>query len=211
LEKEPLTASFAVVREVSSCRRLHLGRALMALSLATGGALTTLVMLFFAPLLASLDPALATAFFLLILAAISFVVYQAARHTFRYTIGFSEDLLKESWSRYISLGSFEIIVLLAFFLLVIGLHSIWKSKKVVYATPFVVLALLKLAIERKNEGKVVSGTVLLSLTLISSVLDPARALTALSTSYSISSTIEAMVEFSEAERCVVGDSSPERG
>jgi len=191
-EEEVLRRVSEIVVSISSCRIKYLARALSSLTLVLGSMLTALT--------ASLIPhyfvdniILGTALLLALILLYSAIMFYTFKKTFTYT--FSMASLAGEEGKLIDLLLFPVVMLI-----VMLISKYFKSPQLLMSSPFIALAILK--ITSRGRERIVSGSVLLSLSMICVASSEVTLPAALASAYGISSVFETLMNLEEAERCV---------
>jgi len=181
-----------IVASISSCRIRYLARALSSLTLVLGSMLAALT--------ASLIPyyfvnniIFGTALLLTLILFYSSIMFYTFKKTFTYTFGMAS--LAGERTKLLDLLLFPIVMLV-----VMLISKYLKSPQLLMSSPFIALAIMK--ITSGGRERVVSGSVLLSLSMICVASSEATLPAALASAYGISSVFETLMNLEEAEKCV---------
>ncbi|NPA84782.1 MAG: hypothetical protein GXO07_02105 [Crenarchaeota archaeon] len=181
-----------LITMISSCRVRYLARALVSLTLILGSTLTALTAALIPDYFTS-NIIIGTALLLFLILFYSSIMLYTFKKTFTYTFGMASLVGEEA-------KLFDALLFPAVMLAVMIVSNYLQSPQLLMSSPFIGIAILK--ITSRIREKVISGSVLLSLSMISSVSKVTTLPAALASAYAISSMFETLMNLEEAERCV---------
>ncbi len=184
-----------IVKQISSCRVTWLAKALPPMAQSVGAILTALTASLI-PFIFTDNVILGTILLLFLISLYSWLLFLAFKKTFKYTFG----MANLAGVKVEELSSTDLILFPLVMLLVVLVSQYLHYPQLLMSSPFIALGVLKILSKRK-EGSV-SGTVLISLSMLSSAARLEALPAALASSYAVASIIESLMDLEEAEKCV---------
>ena len=181
-----------VLKIIAPCRNTYLAMAITSLTKTLGGLLTALTAALL-PYLFSYNVFVSTVILVSLISAYTIIMFYTFKKTFAYTFKLAS---LRGWKPKIS-DVFIFPLTIALSLLV---SRYFNLPFLIMASPFLALGIVKV-ISLTLEG-LVSGVVLISLTMLGITVPLSLVPIVTSISYSVSSLFEVLINLEEAEKCV---------